>query len=411
MILLKNGFIVKNNALVKKDILIDDNKIIKIEDNIDAENAEAYDVNNMLVMPGLVDCHVHFREPGFEYKETIKTGTYASAKGGITTCMPMPNLNPVPDSKEHLLKELEIIKRDALINCYPYGSTTIGEQGKLPSKIDEFHDLVHAISDDGMGVNNIPILETQMEKALKYDIVIASHSEDLKYSKNKEPEGEIEAVEREIELAKKIGCKYHFCHLSTKKSIDLVRQAKREGYKNITCEIAPHHLILNKNLVNLNPNFKMNPPLRTEEDRLACIEALIDGTCDIIATDHAPHSEAEKALEFLKAPNGIIGVETMFPLIYTEFVKKNIISLDKMLDLMVYNPIKIFNLPKRKLDVKEIADIAVFDINNLHTYSYGEIESLSKNSPFIGYKLYGFNQLTICNGKIIYNNLGGKYEQ
>ena len=408
--ILKNGYIVSNNKLVKKDILIKDNIIKAIDDNINLDNEEIIDVNNKLVMPGLVDVHVHFREPGYEYKETIKSGTIASAKGGITTCMPMPNLNPVPDCKENLLKEMEIIKRDAVINCYPYGSVTVGEQGKERSKVEEFYDLVKAISDDGMGFNNIEILEEQMHLAKKYDIVIASHSEDFKYIKSKEPQGEIEAVEREIELAKKIGCRYHFCHLSTKESLDMVRKAKREGYNNITCEIAPHHLVLNKTLVNLNANFKMNPPLREEKDRLACIEALIDGTCDIIATDHAPHSEFEKALDFVKAPNGIIGVETMFPLIYTEFVKTNIISLDRMLDLMVYNPIEVFKLPKRKLAVNEIADIAVFDIEKCHTYSYGEILSLSKNSPFIGRKLYGFNTLTIKDGKIIYSNLGGKNE-
>ena len=409
MILLKNGYIILDNKKVKKDILISEGIIQKIEDNIDY-SCRVIDVSGMLITPGLFDCHVHFREPGYEYKETIKTGTMASAKGGITSCMPMPNLKPVPDNRENLLKELEIIKKDAIINCYPYGSITIGEQGKERSKIEEFHDLVYAVSDDGMGNNNIGVLEEVMKLAKEYNIVVASHSEDLKYIKNKEPEGEILAVEREIEMAKRIGCKYHFCHLSTRKSIELVRKAKKEGYTNITCEIAPHHLVLNKTLVNLNPNYKMNPPLRVEDDRLACVEALVDGTCDIIATDHAPHSEAEKALEFLKAPNGIIGVETMFPLIYTEFVKTGIITLDRMLDLMVYNPQKIFGLPKRGLKEGDIADIAVFDIENSHTYSYGEIESLSKNSPFIGRKLNGFTKLTIKDGKIIYNNIGGHYE-
>ena len=214
--ILKNGYIVSNNKLVKKDILIKDNIIKAIDDNINLDNEEIIDVNNKLVMPGLVDVHVHFREPGYEYKETIKSGTIASAKGGITTCMPMPNLNPVPDCKENLLKEMEIIKRDAVINCYPYGSVTVGEQGKERRKVEEFYDLVKAISDDGMGFNNIEILEEQMHLAKKYDIVIASHSEDFKYIKSKEPQGEIEAVEREIELAKKIGCRYHFCHLTTK---------------------------------------------------------------------------------------------------------------------------------------------------------------------------------------------------
>ena len=408
MILLKNGSIVKDNKLIKKDILIDGDKIVKIDNNIDG-NYETYDCTDMLITPGLVDVHVHFREPGYEYKETIKSGTIAASKGGITTCMPMPNLNPVPDNRENLLKEIEIINKDAVINCFPYGSITKGELAKEASDLDSFHDLVKAISDDGMGNHNVEILASQMIKAKEYDIVVASHSEDLKYLKTKEPEGEILAVKREVELAKKIGCKYHFCHLSTKESLDIVRQAKKEGYKNITCEIAPHHLVLNKNLVNLNPNYKMNPPLRSDGDRLACIEALIDGTCDIIATDHAPHSEAEKALEFLKAPNGILGVETMFPIIYTEFVKTGIIGYDRMLDLMVYNPIKVFNLPERRLEEGYTADISVFKINESHTYSYGEILSLSKNSPFIGRTLNGFTYLTIKSGKVIYK--GGTYEK
>ncbi len=402
MILLKNGKIIENNQLVKKDVLIVDNLIAEIDDEINKENAEIIDCNDLLVMPGLVDVHVHFREPGYEYKETIKTGTLGAAKGGVTTCMPMPNLKPTPDNRENVLKELEIIEKDAIVNCYPYGSITKGEQGKEPSKLDEFYDLVHAISDDGMGNHNLAILEDQMRLAKKYNIVVASHSEDLNYVKTKEPEGEIIAVGREIELAKKIGCKYHFCHLSTRKSIELVRKAKAEGFTNITCEIAPHHLVLNKSLVNLNTNYKMNPPLRSEDDRLACVEALLDGTCDVIATDHAPHSEAEKALEFLNAPNGIIGIETMLPLIYTEFVMTGLISYERMLELMVYNPIKIFELPKRDLKVGMVADVIAVDTAHSHVYSYSEIQSLSKNSPFIGRTLYGFNTLTIVDGKVVY---------
>ena len=398
MILLKNGSIVIDNKLVKKDILIVEDKIAKIEDNIDID-AKTYDVMGSLVMPGAVDVHVHFREPGFTNKETIKTGTLSAAKGGFTTVMPMPNLNPCPDSYENLKVELDIIKKDAVINCYPYGSVSKAENGNEISNIEELKDLVYAISDDGVGVNNIQILEQAMILAKKYDLVIASHAEDL--VNGKLPEGEYKAVRREIELAKKIGCRYHFCHMSTKESFDAIRQARNEGYKNITCEVAPHHLVLNETMIK-NGNYKMNPPLRSEENRLATIEALLDGTAQMIATDHAPHTKEEKSKEYDKCPNGIIGLETALPIIYTNFVKTNMVSLERFLDLMCYNPIKVFKLPERKLSVGYKADICVLDIEHEREYKEEEILSLGVNSPFIGNKYYGFNILTIVDGKIKY---------
>ena len=400
MILIKNGSIIINNELVKKDILVNGEIIEHIEDNIEGEY-DILDVKGCLVMPGAVDVHVHLREPGFENKETVYTGTLSAAKGGVTSIMAMPNLKPCPDNLENLNKELDIIKKDALVNVYPFGTITVNEEDKEISDIESFHHLVSAITDDGRGVNNLEILEEAMKLALKYDLVIASHAEDnfYKYSR----EGEYVAVLRELELAKKIGCKYHFCHMSVKESFDAIRKAQEEGYKNITCEVAPHHLVLNKTMIK-DANYKMNPPLRDESDRLETIKALLDGTACMIASDHAPHTEEEKSREYDKCPNGIIGLETMIPIIYTEFVRTGLISLDKFLDILVYNPIKVFNLPKRDLKVGMIADIAIIDIENEHIYSKEEILSKGKNSPFIGNKYYGFTKYTLVNGKIVYKN-------
>lgn len=397
MILIKNGKIIENNQLIKKDILIENNIIVKIDSNIETE-CETIDATNMLVMPGAVDVHVHLREPGFENKETIKTGTLSCAKGGLTSIMSMPNLNPCPDTLEHLNKQLDIIKKDALVNVYPFGTITINEEDKEIAKIDEFKDLVYGLTDDGRGVNNLGILEDAMNLAKKYNLTIASHAEDNVYKTL--PEGEYVAVRREIELVKKTGCRYHFCHMSTKESFDAIRQAQCDGYP-ITCEVAPHHLILNKEMIK-DANWKMNPPLRDETDRIATVEALLDGTACMIASDHAPHTELEKAKEYDLCPNGIIGAETMIPIIYTHFVKTNLISLERFLDILVYNPIKIFNLPKRDLNVGSIADITILDIENEHTYTKEEILSKGKNSPFIGMSFYGFPKYTLVNGKIVF---------
>ena len=398
MILIKNGKIIENNQLVKKDILVDNNIIIKIDNNLNYD-CEIIDATDCLVMPGAVDVHVHLREPGFEYKETIKTGTLSSAKAGVTSIMSMPNLKPCPDNLINLQKQIDIIKKDAIVNVYPFGAVTVNEEDKELSKIDEMSSLIYGLTDDGRGVNNLLILEEAMKLAKKYNLTIASHAEDnfYKYAR----EGEYVAVEREIELAKKIGCKYHFCHMSVKESFEAIRKAQKEGYTNITCEVAPHHLVLNQTMIK-NANFKMNPPLRTEEDRLATIEALLDGTACMIASDHAPHSEEEKSLEYDKCPNGIIGLETMIPIIYTHFVKTKLIDLNRFLDILVYNPIKVFNLPKRDLKEGMIADIAIIDIENEHKYTKEEILSKGKNSPFIGNSYYGFTKYTLVNGEVVY---------
>ena len=401
MILIKNGKIVENNQLVNKDILIENNLIKSIDNNINIDDLDLQilDATDCLVMPGAVDVHVHLREPGFTKKETVRTGTLSSAKGGVTSIMSMPNLNPCPHDLENLNIQMEIIKKDAVVNVYPFASITINEEDKELAKIDEVASVAYGLSDDGRGVNSLDLLEEAMKLAKKYDLTIASHAEDNYYKYSRE--GEYVAVLREIELAKKIGCKYHFCHMSVKESFDAIKKAQDEGYTNITCEVAPHHLVLNKEMIK-DANYKMNPPLRDESDRLATIEALLNGTACMIASDHAPHTEEEKSQEYDKCPNGIIGLETMIPIIYTNFVKTGLISYERFLDILVYNPIKVFNLPQRDLKENMIADIAVIDIENKHQYTKDEILSKGKNSPFIGNSYYGFTRYTLVNGEIVY---------
>lgn len=397
MLLIKNGKIIKDNKLIKKDILIDNEKIIKIRDDIKCD-CEIIDAKGCMVIPGATDVHVHFREPGFEAKETIKTGTLAAAKGGFTCVMPMPNLNPCPDNYENLKKEMDIIERDAVIDCYPYGTVTVNEMDKELADIEAIGKYVKAITDDGRGVNNLELLEKACVYAKKFNIIVASHAEDNVYKYA--PEGEYVAVRREIEIARKTGVKYHFCHMSTKESFEAIRKAKKDGL-SVTCEITPHHLVLSEDMIK-DGNWKMNPPLRSKDNMNETIKALIDGTADMIACDHAPHTEEEKSREYDKCPNGIIGIETSLPIIYTHFVKTNLISLDRFLDLIVYNPNKIFNLGDRRIEENYIADIAILDIENEYTYTKEEILSKGKNSPFIGNKYYGFTKYTIKNGKIIY---------
>lgn len=395
--ILKNGLIIKDNKLIKQDISIKDGLIAEISDNITGE--DIIDVDGLLIIPGVVDVHVHLREPGYTHKETIKTGSLSAAKGGITSIMAMPNLNPTPDNLENLNIELEIIKKDSCVKIYPYGAVSKGQKGIEIADLSELSKHVYAITDDGVGVNNLDILVSAMQIAKENNIVMASHAEDLIDSKL--PQGEYVAVRREIEFAKKIGCKYHFCHMSTLESFEAIRQARSEGYTNITCEVAPHHLFLNEEMIK-DGNWKMNPPLRSGANRIATINALLDGTACMIASDHAPHTVAEKSQEYDKCPNGIIGLETMIPLVYTNLIKTNIATYEDFLNWLVFNPIKVFNLPERKLEVGYQADLAILDINNYREYKEEEILSKGKNSPFIGMNLTGFCKYTIVDGKIVW---------
>ncbi len=394
--LLKNGRIRIGKELVKKDILIEGNKIIKIADSIDGDGI---DLNNGYVCPGLTDLHVHFREPGNSLKETIKTGSMASAKGGYTTVFLMPNLNPCPDSLEHLKVEEGIIARDSVIKSIPYASVSVGEKGEVMSDIESLKSHTRYFSDDGVGVNNIELLDNTLKLVKDNDLFIASHAEDDAYKTL--PEGEYVAVRREIEEAKKYNCPYHFCHMSCKESFEAIKKAQDEGYK-ITCEVTPHHLFLNEEMINGNPNYKMNPPLRSEENRLATLNALLSGVACVVSTDHAPHTKEEKQKEYSKAPNGIIGIETAAPLVYTNLVKTGLIDFKKFEEIMSSNALKLAKLPINEIKEGAIANLCVLDIDNKHTYTETEILSKGHNCPYIGMSLYGFNVLTVFNGNIVY---------
>lgn len=393
--LLKNGRIRVGTKLEKKDILIEGNKIIKISDHIEGDGI---DLENKYVCPGLTDIHVHFREPGFEYKETIKTGSMSAAKGGYTTVLLMPNLKPCPDSVNNLLVEEEIIKKDSVIECLPYCSVTKNEEGKELSDIIELKEHTKYFSDDGVGINNIDILKKGLEIIRDNDLFIASHAEDKDYKTD--PKGEYLAVRREIEIAKELNARYHFCHMSTKESFKAIKDAQKAGYK-ITCEVSPHHLFLNENMIK-DTNWKMNPPLRSEKDRLETVNALLNNVATVIATDHAPHSKSDKDKEYSSAANGIIGLETCAPLVYTNLIKNGLATFKDFEDWLSNNPRKLIGLKENRIKEGEVANLCVLDIDNIHTYKETEIESKGHNCPYIGMSLYGFNTLTIYNGKIVF---------
>lgn len=318
------------------------------------------DLSKLTIIPAFMDVHVHFREPGFVYKETILTGSQAAAKGGYTLVCTMPNLNPVSDTLDHIKQQLNIIKKDAVIKVIPYGSISINQEGKEISPLEEINNFVVAFSDDGKGVQDSKLMLEAMTRSKKLDKVIVAHCEDNKllhggyihdgnYCKQHHHKGicsasEYEQVKRDIELVRQTGCKYHVCHVSTKESVELIRQAKKDGL-NISCETAPHYLLMNDSMLKEDGNFKINPPIRDKSDQQALIEGIKDGTIDMIATDHAPHSTQEKQKGLKDSPFGASGIEIAFSLLYTYLVKTKVITLDKLIELLVINPHKRFNQP------------------------------------------------------------------
>lgn len=363
-----------------------------------------------IIVPGLCDVHVHFREPGFSYKETIASGSAAAAHGGYTAVCTMPNLDPVPDSAEHLQVQLDAIKRGAAIKVLPYGAITVGGKGEKLADMEAMSDKVCAFSDDGKGVQNDEMMREAMTAAKRLGKIIAAHCEDNsllfdgyihdgEYARMHGHRGissasEYKQIERDLRLAEETGCAYHVCHISTKESVELIRQAKARGV-NVTCETAPHYLVLCDEDMQEDGRFKMNPPLRSREDKKALIEGIKDGTIDMIATDHAPHSAEEKGRGLEKSLMGVVGLETAFPVLYTELVKKNIITLDRLVELMGFKP-------KERFGIDTNNDFAVFDISEAYKIDPEDFLSMGRATPFAGREVFGRCLLTVHNGKVVY---------
>ena len=363
-----------------------------------------------IIVPGLCDVHVHFREPGFSYKETIASGSAAAAHGGYTAVCTMPNLDPVPDSAEHLQVQLDAIKRGAAIKVLPYGAITVGEKGEKLADMEAMSDKVCAFSDDGKGVQNDEMMREAMTAAKRLGKIIAAHCEDNsllfggyihdgEYARMHGHRGissasEYKQIERDLRLAEETGCAYHVCHISTKESVELIRQAKAHGV-NVTCETAPHYLVLCDEDMQEDGRFKMNPPLRSREDKKALIEGIKDGTIDMIATDHAPHSAEEKGRGLEKSLMGVVGLETAVPVLYTELVMKNIITLDRLVELMSFKP-------KERFGIDTNNDFAVFDISEAYKIDPENFLSMGRATPFAGREVFGRCLLTVHNGKVVY---------
>ena len=350
--------------------------------------ADALHLNNCFIFPGFADVHVHLREPGFSYKETIASGTAAAARGGYTCVGAMPNLSPVPDCAEALREQLEIIKRDAVIDVIPYGSITRSEAGKELSDMSDLAPDVIAFSDDGKGVQSDALMKAAMEKAVSLGKLIVAHCEDSSVPSN---ESEWRQLERDINLVRETGCGYHACHISKRRSVELIRAAKAEGL-DITCETAPHYLMLDDSMTKPDGRFKMNPPIGSADDRAALAEALCDGTIDMIATDHAPHTSEEK----LAMANGIVGLETAFPVLYTGLVCTGVITLEKLIELMSTNPARRFGL--------KINGFSVWDLDEEYLIDPKTFRSKGKFTPFENMKVKGRCIAAVCNGNTVWED-------
>ena len=362
------------------------------------------------VFPGFADVHVHLREPGFSYKETIASGTRAAAHGGYTAVCAMPNLNPVPDSGEHLEVQEAAIAAGAVIHVYPYGAITVGEQGEALADLAALAPRVCGFSDDGRGVQARAMMEAAMVEAKALGKVIAAHCEDnallhggyihdgqyarIHGHKGICSESEWGPIARDLELAAKTGCKYHVCHISTKESVELIRQAKKSGV-DVTCETGPHYLVLDDSCLREDGRFKMNPPLRDRSDREALVEGLRDGTIDMIATDHAPHSAEEKARGLAKSAMGVVGIETAFPVVYTYLVKPGLVPLETVVNALTVNPRTRFGLPLGE-------DFSVWDLEDRYVIDPETFLSLGRATPFAGMEVQGRNLLTVCGGKAVW---------
>ena len=366
--------------------------------------------HHCVALPGFCDVHVHFREPGFSYKERIATGSAAAARGGYTAVCTMPNLNPVPDSPEHLAVQEALIAEQARIYVYPYGAITVGERGEELAELEALAPRVVAFSDDGRGVQNDDVMRAAMRTAKRLGKLIAAHCEDNRLLRGGYihdgayaaahchrgicSESEWGQIKRDLELVRETGCAYHVCHVSTKESVALLRRAKREGL-DVSCETAPHYLVLDEGDLQEDGRFKMNPPLRSREDREALLEGVLDGTIDAIATDHAPHSAEEKSKGLQGSAFGIVGLETAFPVLYTKLVMPGILSLDQLLELLVFKPRKRFSIPLG-------SDYSVWDLDAEYEIDPADFLSRGRATPFAGWQVFGKCLATVCGGRIVY---------
>ncbi|MBS1812224.1 MAG: dihydroorotase [Acidobacteria bacterium] len=422
-LLIQNGTIIdpSQSLEAKRDLLIRDGKIEAIGEGLNAADAEVFDATNLIVAPGFIDLHVHFREPGFEYKETIESGARAAAAGGFTSVCCMPNTKPINDNSAVTSFIVEKARVANLVNVFPIGAITQGSKGEQLAEIGEMKKAgIVGISDDGKAVCDAGMMRRALEYAKDFALPVIDHCEDCCISPGwAMHEGEYSArlglkglsgaaedlqVSRDIQLAEITGAHIHIAHISTAKSVDFVRQAKKQGLR-VTCEITPHHFTLTDAAIyerSYDTNCKMAPPLRSQADLEACLEGLSDGTIDAIATDHAPHHANEKALEFDQSPNGIVGLETAVSLTLDHLVHRKIISLSRMVELLSTNPAHIFNLGRGTLTTGAVADITIFDPNRKVKIAASEFQSKSRNTPYDGWELTGAPSATIVAGRMIW---------
>lgn len=419
-LLLTGGTVFQSGSFRQMDVAMDQGRIVSVSPSLPKEGFSVIECSDLLIVPGFVDVHVHLREPGFSYKETVFSGTSAAAAGGYTAVCAMPNLKPVPDSREHLEAQLAVIRRDAKVRVYPYGAITCGEQGEALADLEAMAPDVAGFSDDGRGVQSESRMRAAMELARKLDKPIVAHCEDESLLAKgwsvhdgdfarrsglvgNASESEWRQVERDLKLVRETGCQYHVCHVSTKESVALIRAAKAEGLP-VTCETGPHYLVLCDEDLLDEGRFRMNPPIRSAADRDALLEGLLDGTVDCIATDHAPHSAQEKAGGLAKSLNGIVGLECAFPVLYTQLVRTGVVPMETLLNALCVNPRRIFRLSGGDVAPGQIADLTVLDLNRPCVIDSATFRSLGRATPFDGWGVAAAVAATICGGELVYTD-------